>query len=81
MKHDTVRKLTRVATLSLLVLAAASGVAALEAIAASPAMVQPDGQDNGSAKGLRSNQPDPTPTATPAPAPLPLPLPSPLPLP
>jgi hypothetical protein len=74
MKHDTVRKRTRAVTLSLLVLATTSGVAAVEVIAASPAMVQPDSQSGGSAQEPGWDQPDPTPT--PAPVPLPVPLPS-----
>ena len=73
-EHGTVRKRTRAVTLSLLVLATTSGVAAVEVIAASPAMVQPDGQSGGSAQEPGWDQPDPTPT--PAPVPLPVPLPS-----
>jgi hypothetical protein len=77
MKHGTVGKRTRAVTLSLLMLATISGVAAVEMIAASPAMVQPDGQSGGSAQEPGWDQPDPTPTSTPAPAPVPLPLPLP----
>ena len=81
MEHDTVRKRTRAVTLSLLVLSATSGVAAVEVIAASPAMVRPNGQSAGSAQEPGWEQPDPTPTstATPVPLPVPLPLPSGLP--
>jgi hypothetical protein len=81
MKHGTVRKRTRAVTWSLLILATISGVAAVEVIAASPAMVQPDGQSVGSAQEPGWDQPDPTPTstATPVPLPVPLPLPSGLP--
>ena len=77
MKHDTVRKRTRAVTLFLLVLATTSGVAAVEVIAASPAMVQPDSQSGGSAQEPGWDQPDPTPTSTPTPAPVPLPVPLP----
>jgi hypothetical protein len=42
MKHGTARKLTRAATVSLLVFATTSGVAGIEVLAASPAMAQPD---------------------------------------
>jgi hypothetical protein len=77
MKHDTVRKRTRAVTLSLLVLATTSGVAAVEVIAASPAMVQPDSQSGGSAQEPGWDQPDPTPPSTPTPAPVPLPVPLP----
>ena len=79
MEYGTVRKRTRAVTLSLLVLATISGVAAVEVIAASPAMVQPDGQSGGSAQEPGWDQPDPTPTSTATPVPLPLPLPSGLP--
>jgi Spy/CpxP family protein refolding chaperone len=81
MKHDTVRKRTRAVTLSLLVLATTSGVAAVEVIAASPAMVQPDGQSGGSAQEPGWDQPDPTPTSTSTPTPTPAPVPLPVPLP
>jgi Spy/CpxP family protein refolding chaperone len=77
MERDTLRKWTRAATLSLLVLATASGVAAVEVMATSPAMVPPHGQSGGSAQGLGLDQPDPTPTSAPGPVPLPLPLPAP----
>jgi hypothetical protein len=81
MERGTVRKRTRAVTLSLLVLATTSGVAAVEVIAASPAMVQPNSQSGGSAQEPGWEQPDPTPTstATPVPLPVPLPLPSGLP--
>ena len=42
MAHGTARKLTRAATLSLLVFATTSGVAGIEVLAASPAIAQPD---------------------------------------
>lgn len=42
MKHGTARKLTRAATVSVLVFATTSGVAGIEVLAASPAMAQPD---------------------------------------
>ena len=71
MKQDTVRKRTRAVTLSLLVLATTSGVAAVEVIAASPAMVQPDSQSGGSAQEPGWDQPDPTPTPVPLPVPPP----------
>ncbi|MGH3767291.1 MAG: hypothetical protein ACRDS0_27250 [Pseudonocardiaceae bacterium] len=50
MKHGVVRKLTRAATLSLLVLTTTAGVASWEVIAASPAMAA-DEPGNGSAPG------------------------------
>jgi hypothetical protein len=49
MKHGTVRKLTRAATLSLLVFATTSGVAGLDVMAASPAMAASDDPGGGSA--------------------------------
>jgi hypothetical protein len=79
MEHGTIRKRSRAVTLSLLVLATTSGVAAVEVIAASPAMVQPDSQSGSSAQQPGGDQPDPTPTSTPVPLPVPLPLPSGLP--
>lgn len=41
MNHGAVRKLTRAATLSLLVLTTTTGMAGWEVLAASPAMAQP----------------------------------------
>ena len=79
MEYGTVGKRTWAVTLSLLVLATISGVAAVEVNAASPAMVQPDGQSGGSAQEPGWDQPDPTPTSTATPVPLPVPLPSGLP--
>lgn len=71
MERDTVRKVIRAASLSLL-LATATGVAGLEIVGASPAMAQQDGP--GTAPGSVSDPTDPpatptTPTSTPAPAP------------
>jgi hypothetical protein len=60
MNHGTVRKLTRAATLSLLVLATTSGVAGLDVMAASPAMAAPDNPGTGSAPGSGSPVPDVT---------------------
>jgi hypothetical protein len=60
MNHGTVRKLTRAATLSFLVLATTSGVAGLDVMAASPAMVAPDNPGSGSAPGSGSPVPDVT---------------------
>jgi hypothetical protein len=75
MKHSTVHKLIRVATLSLLALATTFGVAGLGVMAANPALSQPDGPGGGPAQGPGLSQPDPTsipnPTNTPAPLPLP----------
>jgi hypothetical protein len=51
MEHGAVRKLTRAAVLSLLVLATTSGVAGLEVLAASPAMAEPDAQGQGQGQG------------------------------
>jgi hypothetical protein len=48
MKHGAVRKLTRAATLSLLVLGMTSSVAGMEVWAASSAMAQPGDQSGGS---------------------------------
>lgn len=75
MKHDPVGRLIRVATLSLFALATTLGVAGLGAMAASPALSQPDGPGSGPAQGPGLVQPDPTsvpdPTSTPVPLPLP----------
>ena len=57
MAHGTVRKLTRAATLSLLVLATTSGVAGLDVLAASPAMAATDDPGSGSAPGSGSPAP------------------------
>ncbi len=73
MKRGAVRKLSRAATLSLLVLATTLGVAAWEVMAASPAGVLPEGQGNGVVQAPGLDQPDPTSTSTPAPLPLPVP--------
>jgi hypothetical protein len=54
MKHGTARKLTRAATLSLLVFATTSGVAGIDVLAASPAMAQPN--DQGSPFGSAQEQ-------------------------
>jgi hypothetical protein len=51
MAHGTARKLTRAATLSLLVFATTSGVAGMEVLAASPAMAQPNDQGSPFAPG------------------------------
>jgi hypothetical protein len=59
MEHGTVRKLTRAATLSLL-LAMTSGVVGLDVMAASPAMAQPKDPGSGSAPGSGSPVPDVT---------------------
>jgi hypothetical protein len=73
MAHNTVRKLIRAATLSLLVLTTTSGVAGLEVMAAGSTMAQPNGSGGGSIQGLDSDQPDPPPTPTPIPTPTPVP--------
>jgi hypothetical protein len=56
MAHGTARKLTRAATLSLLVFATTSGVAGLEVLAASPAMAEPS-QGSPFAPGQQQQQP------------------------
>lgn len=56
MKHGAVRKLTRAAALSFLVLATTSSVAGLEVLAAGSAMAEPGGQGGGSDQG--ATQPD-----------------------
>lgn len=48
MKHGAVRKLIRVATLSLLALGMTSGVASVAVWSATPAMAQPGDQNEGS---------------------------------
>ena len=60
MAHGTARKLTRAATLSLLVFATTSGVAGIEVLAASPAMAQPD-QGSPFAPGQQQQPSDPSP--------------------
>jgi Spy/CpxP family protein refolding chaperone len=57
MKHGAVRKLTKAATLSLLVLTTTAGMASWEVLAASPAMAQ--ASDPGSGSGGQGNGSDP----------------------
>ncbi len=57
MKHGAVRKLTKAATLSLLVLTTTAGVASWEVLAASPAMAE--ATDPGSGTGTPGNGSDP----------------------
>ncbi len=57
MEHGTMRKLTRAATLSLLMLATTSGVAGLDVMAASPAMAASDTPGSGTAPGSGSPAP------------------------
>jgi hypothetical protein len=57
MKHGAVRKLTRAATLSLLVLTTTAGMASWEVLAASPAMAQ--ASDPGRGAGGQGNGSDP----------------------
>lgn len=57
MNHGAVRKLTRAATLSLLVLTTTAGMASLEVLAASPAMAE--ASDPGSGSGSQGNGSDP----------------------
>jgi hypothetical protein len=57
MRDGTVRKLTRAATLSLLVLTTTSGVAGLDVLAASPALAAPNDPGSGSAPGSGSPAP------------------------
>lgn len=58
MQDGTMGKLTRAATLSLLVLAMAAGVAGIDAMAANPAMAAPN--DPGSASAPGSGSPAPS---------------------
>ena len=75
MEHSTARKLIKVTTLSLLVLATTSGIAGLTVMAASPALSQAESPGGGSTPGAGSDQPDPTSTPLPTPTPVPLPVP------
>ncbi|MGH3784862.1 MAG: hypothetical protein ACRDRO_30685 [Pseudonocardiaceae bacterium] len=72
MERDTVRKVIRAASLSLL-LVTATGVAGLEMFATSPAMAQPNGPGNDPAQGTDPVDPTSVPatptSANPAPGP------------
>jgi len=73
MKPNMVHQL-RVTILSLVVLAATSGVAGLTVLAAPFVLPQADGAGSGTASGSSSDQPDPTSTPAPTSVP-PLPVP------
>jgi hypothetical protein len=65
MKHGAVRKLTKAATLSLLVLTTTAGMASWEVLAASPAMAA--ASDPGSGSGGQASGSDPG-SSSPAPS-------------
>lgn len=73
MKHNTVGRLIKATTLSLLVLGMTTDTAGLTVMTASPALSQPDGSGAGSSSA-GSGQPDPPSTTAPTPVP-PLPVP------
>jgi hypothetical protein len=66
MAHGTARKLTRAATLSLLVFATGSGVAGMEILAASPAIAQPNDQGSPFAPAQEQQPADPAQQGSPA---------------
>ncbi|MEO7196273.1 MAG: hypothetical protein ABIZ05_15915 [Pseudonocardiaceae bacterium] len=61
MKHGAVRKLTRAAALSFLVLATTSSVAGLEVLTASSAMADPSSQGDGSNPSANGQDPSQNP--------------------
>ncbi len=61
MKHGAVRKLTRAAALSFLVLATTSSVAGLEVLTASSAMADPGSQGDGSNPSANGQDPSQNP--------------------